>query len=353
MTRARDVADTQDNVGGSVPPSVAGKNAVINGGFDIWQRGTTVSFAGSTAASSTTYTADRWQTYTGTNQGVSVSRQATGDTTNLPNIQYCARYQRNSNWTGTAALPFIQNIESVNSIPFAGKTVTLSFYARAGANFSATSNQIAVYLVTGTGTDQNNIVGAGYTNGTNIVSSTATLTTTWQRFTYTATVGATATQLGVQWNFTPTGTAGANDYYEVTGVQLELGSVATPFSRAGGTIQGELAACQRYYEKSFAIATQPAQNIGNSDGAAIMPLTTDYAQFYIPFRVTKRAAPTITLYNPNAANALARNLDDSADMATTSSRFIGEGSFSVVAAKNAAGNTGDVIGVHWVASIEL
>jgi hypothetical protein len=40
MSRARDVADVQDNLGGAVPPFVAGKNKIINGDFGVWQRGT-------------------------------------------------------------------------------------------------------------------------------------------------------------------------------------------------------------------------------------------------------------------------------------------------------------------------
>jgi hypothetical protein len=75
------------------------------------------------------------------------------------------------------------------------------------------------------------------------------LTTTWQRFTYTGTVSSSATQLGFYVFSTPNGTAGANDYYEITGAQYDVGSVALPFRRAGGTIQGELAACQRYYSR--------------------------------------------------------------------------------------------------------
>lgn len=222
---------------------IAGKNAVINGGFDIWQRGTSFSLAASTTT--TTYTTDRWATRTGANQACTVSRQATSDTTNLPNIQYCLRYQRNSGQTGTGALTFLQNVESINSIPFAGKSVTISFYARAGANYSATSSALAVTLWSGTGTDQDAF--GGLTNAAQVCSVTATLTTTWQRFTATGTVASNATQLNPQIVFTPTGTASTNDYYEITGVQLELGNTATPFSRAGGDIQGELAKCQRYY----------------------------------------------------------------------------------------------------------
>jgi hypothetical protein len=180
----------------------------------------------------------------------------------------------------------------------------------------------------------------------------ATLTTSYQRFQGTATVNSSATELGILFIWTPTGTAGANDWVEITGVQIEVGSVATTLRKAGGTLQGELAACQRYYEKSFYIGTAPAQNAG-SDGSAIIPLTSDYAQFFIPFKVTKRTAPSITLFNPSAANANPRNFDDAADLGAATARFIGETSFSVVAAKNAAGTTGDVIGINWTANSEL
>jgi hypothetical protein len=216
----------------------AGKNTVINGGFDIWQRGT--------SAVNQSFLADRWQQF-GNGSITTVSRQATGDTTNLPFIQYAARIQRTSGQTGTALTYFSNTFETVNSVPLAGKTVTLSFYARAGANYSATSNGLGVYLNSGTGTDQN--VYSGFSGAALPISSGATLTTTWQRFTYTATVASTATQLAIYFTYQPVGTAGANDYFDITGVQLELGSVATAFSRNGATIQGELAACYRYYQR--------------------------------------------------------------------------------------------------------
>jgi hypothetical protein len=273
------VADSSTSTGLRYNPQNALANPVINGGMDIWQRGTTSTIANS---SYNYFSPDRWQTFRGSTGGT-ISRQVTGDTTNLPNVQYCMRVQRDSGTSSTSFIQSVNNFESINSIPYAGKTVTYSFYARAGANYSATSNALVGFLVTGTGTDQN--VNFGFTGGSNAILVNATLTTTWQRFTGTATIPSATTQIGVGFSFTPTGTAGANDYYEVTGVQVDLGtytsSTAPTFRRSGGTIQGELAACQRYFEV-----------MGAGSSGRIVNTTT--VEHYIRF-TEKRVAPSFAL----------------------------------------------------------
>lgn len=258
--------------------NVAGKNTVLNSAMNVWQRGTSISLA---ASAGTTFLADRYCTQTGANQACTVSRQATGDTTNLPFIQYAMRYQRNSGQTGTGALSVMQPMETINSIPFAGKTVTMSFYARAGANYTAASNALAFYLRTGTGTDQNPF--AGYTGDTLLINTTATLTTTWQRFSASATMSASATEMTAQFTYTPVGTASTNDYYEVTGVQVEIAASATAFSPNGPTYEAELAACQRYY-------FQDAVAILNTQQAVASTIV--YSIYYLP--VAMRTNPTLT-----------------------------------------------------------
>ena len=230
----------------------SGKNAFINGNFGVWQRGTSVSVAASATA---TYTSDRFALTTQANQASTVSRQSTNDTTNLPTIQYCARVQRNSGQTGTGAMIFGQSLETSNSVRYAGQSVILSFYARKGADYSATSSALSANIYTGTGTDQSRVA-ASYTGDAQALTTSVTLTTSWQRFTISGSIGATATELAVIFISTMTGTASTNDYYEVTGVQLELGTTASTFQTATGTIQGELAACQRYYYRSTGAADQ-------------------------------------------------------------------------------------------------
>jgi hypothetical protein len=233
------VADSSTATGLRYQAPVAA-NPVINSAFQVWQRGTSISVAASTTA----FTTDRFMLEARPSQACTVSRQVTNDTTNLPFIQYCARVQRNSGQTGTFTNYFTTSFETINSIPFVGKTVTLSFYARKGADYSATSSILVSNVASGTGTDQN--ISVSYTGNTDQTQNN-TLTTTWQRFTQTVTIASTKTEIALGFSWTPVGTASTNDYYEITGIQLEVGSVATQFKTNGATFQGELAACQRYY----------------------------------------------------------------------------------------------------------
>jgi hypothetical protein len=276
---AQDVNDITGTINllGSSVAYTAGKNILNNAASQIWQRGTSIT------GTTTSFCADRWQAYRVTT-GSTFSRQATSDTTNLPFIQYCIRVQRNNTTTATQQIYLSQTVETLNAVPMAGKTVAVSFYARKGANFSAASNNINVYLDYGTGTDQNVFV--GFTGAANVLTSTATLTATWQRFTFTATVPSTATELAFYTSYTPVGTAGAADYYEITGQQLEQGSTATAFATtSGNSIAGELAICQRYL---------PSIYVGSSGGEVAngYAALTNTPVYTANLPVTARIAPT-------------------------------------------------------------
>jgi hypothetical protein len=254
------------------------KNPILNSSFNVWQRGTsgTANGAGANAG----YNADRWANYA-SGTAITVARQATSDTTNLPFIQYCARVQRNSGQTSLSKVHQAYSMETLDAVRFSGQAVTFSFYARKGANFSATSNALAVEVYSGTGTDQNIF---GYSGAAAFINSSATLTATWQRFTYTGTVSASSTEIGILMGFTPTGTAGANDYYEITGVMLEIGNQATPYTAATPCYETELAACQRYLP---AITTLSASEIGTG-----FNVSTTQPFITIPFQAPARVAPT-------------------------------------------------------------
>jgi hypothetical protein len=249
-------------------------NAIINGAFDIWQRGTSIA-----TGAAIVYTADRFRAYRQTlASGMTVSRQD-GTIGN----RYAARVQRDSGNTSTATLKLQQDLETVSSLPFAGNPVTLSFYGRAGANYSSASSALSFGYVTGTGIDQSQ--SGGFTGGIQS-SSTATLTTSWQRFSYTITPPSNATQIGIFFDSTPVGTAGANDWFEITGVQLESGSTATAFKRNANSIQGELAACQRYYFRQDAL-----ENAFSWFGLGMASSTT-LAKITFSPKVTMRTKPS-------------------------------------------------------------
>ena len=277
------------------------RNTVLNSSFQVAQRGTSIAVA----ASSSPYTLDRWRVAVEANQASTISQQATGDTTNLPNIQSCLRFQRNSGQTGTNPVYLMQYNETVNCVPLAGKQVTFSYYARRGANYSSASNIINLAIITGTGVDQN-LWSVGYTGQSTLSATTQTLTTTWQRFSVTVTMPSNMSEFGYWFYYNPTGTAGAADYYEVTGVQLEVGSQASPYAPATPTYATELAACQRYY---YSTGTGTGNPLAMAAGFS---LTQAYGVFRFP--VTMRTAPTLVqTTGTNYYNLLGNGTSDAFD----------------------------------------
>ena len=129
-----------------------------------------------------------------------------------------------------------------------GEVLTISYYARKGANYSEANSKITgVRIATGENVDgdPNAYSGGHWTNATTILTGTPTLTTSWQRFSHTTTaVSNYANSMIIEFRHTPVGTAGANDYYEITGVQLEIGSSMTAFEHR--RYSDELRRCQRY-----------------------------------------------------------------------------------------------------------
>ena len=248
------------------------KNRIINGAMQIWQRGTTASLSNSFSY----LTADRWETDMGSTAAATVSQSTSVPTATT---QYSLKIQRTAASTSTGNIVAAQALETANSYDLAGSSITLSFWAKCGANYSATSSILGSFVFFGTGTDQsmNNMRSNAWTSQTN-ASQNNTVSTTWTRFTQTVSCPAGTTQVGLQFLFSPTGTAGADDSIFITGVQLEKGSTATSFDyRPYGT---ELQLCQRYYE--------------TSDG---LVLTTAWTTIInnVYWKVTKRATPsTIT-----------------------------------------------------------
>ena len=231
------------------------KNLIINGGFDVWQRGTTSS--GGVAG---TFTADRWAHWAG---DLAVSKQF--DTTYGNFVRVRGNTTSPAYFTHRVELPEL----------YQNKTITLSFFAKASTNIAVNQKVRVAHA------------GGDYDRDT--VASFA-LTTSWQKFSYTIDVngGAYSYNSSSYLEFQVISNVNMNAVdIDIAQVQAELGSVATDFEhRSYGE---ELALCQRYYySEDFT-----PYNVGFAFN------TTQITVNAIKFPVAMRVVPTITAIKPS------------------------------------------------------
>jgi hypothetical protein len=291
-----DFAGTVNTIPSTIGAFAAGKNKIINGDFGIWQRGT--SFTG---ALNGIYTADRWQAAVSTS--VSGLAWTVSQQTFTPGSAPVAGYEgtffiRGDITTiGSATVPrIIQKIEDVRTL--AGQTVTVSWYGRSSTSTTITNALTVVQTF-----------GSGGSSAVTVSTVNKTYTSSFQRFTQTFVMPSISgktigTNSNVEIRFLLEAADGAN--LDIWGVQLEAGSVATAFQTATGTIQGELAACQRYL---------PAV-VGDAYEVIGFAYNTTGSQYYLKLPTTARVKPTgITVSNVAHFNVFNTNFSGGAPTA--------------------------------------
>jgi len=295
------------------------RNLLIGGSatINLFQRATT-------GASQTTTVAyggpDRWAYWSGTSTAMTVSQDSTAS--DVPaGEKYSFKMARTSGQTGVVQMCMAQEIESANVYQLQGQTVELDWNAYTGANFSpASPYNMTAYVIWGTGTDEGisklayglNAGGGGGSAWTGQANATAAVVSlggvsTAGRYAAVATIPLTATEVAVALCYTPTGTAGTNDYVALDSIQLVKnpsvaslvsttlgynvanGFPATPFERRPTAVETYL---QQRYTYSIAEGTITAGTIMVGGGTALGTTTTCSA--FITFPTSMFKAPTYT-----------------------------------------------------------
>lgn len=324
------------------------KNYIINGNFDIWQRGTSFNAVG--------YTADRW--YVGANGSTFVNTQqpftlGQTDVSNEPTYFY------RSVVTSVAGVGnrcyLIQKIGSVRTT--AGKSVSLSFYAKADA---AKSISIEFLQDFGTGGSPSAAV---TTIGVNKIN----LTASWQKFTIEnisipsisgKTLGSNNNDnlavwfwfdAGSNFNARTSSLGQQSGTFDIAQVQLEEGPNSTNFEWRH--MQQEITLCQRYYEKSYSLTTAPGTNttvgaVSFYAGSAYLVIGNQ------PFKVEKRAVPTMSIYTPAGTLGSVFKFDDSSSISTIIWEYTSTSNTGRIS-KGAGGMSAGTYVWQWVADAEL
>ena len=322
------------------------RNAIINGGMDIWQRGTSIT------PTNGGYNADRWLTWLdGSGSTRLITQQSftpgAGEISGYE-PKYFLRYNQSVAGSGATYNYLLQKIEDVRT--FAGQNIVISFWAKTSAN--TTIPGILIGQAYGSGGSPSSFQ---YTT----VATSVAVTTSWTKFTYTISVPSLSgktlgTNLDSSLHVFFSLPINATFTFDVWGVQVEPGTIATPFEQR--PIGIEISLCQRYFCSSFPIGTAPTTpaltgSSGGNDLTNYSPTVGNSYSTFKPFPVPMRSSPTLTIYNSEITaigswsfyNSSSKN----GDFAITSASSNSRGFLIYQAGTHTVSNGG------WAASAEL
>ena len=303
------------SAGASVPTSLgyaAGKNKIMNGDFYINQR------AFSSSTTSGAYNFDRWQqVFGGGTQTVTPQPFTLGaaPVAGYEGKTFCRIVTASQSAAGDYSAQ-TQKIESVRT--FAGQTVTVSFWAKASTGTPNIGLSALQQFGTG-GSPSANVI---------VTGSVSAITTSWVRYSFTLSIPSISGKtIGTNndddlrvdiWTSAGSTISGLgypavgiqNVTIDIWGVQIEAGSTATDFQTASGSIQGELALCQRYY---YRITADTAYS-----------QLTNYAPAYSTTNVTVQVPTRVTMrVKPSSVDFSTVTLADGTNFVTASSVAVG------------------------------
>lgn len=341
----------------NVKNDVVRPNLALNGDFQVWQHGTSITAATTPANNDDTYTADQWVLLSDGNDRCDVAKEAS-------DVPEGAKAACKLTTAGTQKFALFQPIENAVAGPLSGTDVSLSIDMKATGDLTnfelhlvrmsgGSADVIATDIVSvwgGAEIDPTLAITWSYIAGG---SRDIVANSTWQTFTIEGiAVPANTLNLGILLVTDDSAHTAGQDVF-VSKVKLERGDLAGPFESR--SFPQEMLDCQRFFWKTFQTEQAPVTNVGDAVGAPTIWVPTDstgqeIATAQIRFPTPMRVTPSMTFYNPYAALNTWGNVGATVSAAAATNSSEGQAGVCVTCASIAASG---LLSVHMTADARL
>ena len=249
--------------------------------------------------------------------------------------------------TGSSVVSWRYRVESLDAVGLKNQTAT--FQIKVWHNVGSSINYTVVIRKPTASDNYSGVTVIGTSSATSVATSTATT------LTYTLALGDCSNGLEIE--VQAACGAVSTKTFDFTEWQLEKGTQASAFEFR--PFADELLACQRYFEKSFALTTAPANNVGiagatfitGTPGAAFPITSVDIGVG--SFKVVKRIAPVMIGYSPTNNSSSPLNYTTGADFGISTINNLSQVGFKLFARTDGGYTLGNLIAFHWTADARL